>query len=73
MNKEKVLCITCGCYVRYRFEESGEEVCYRDLNIAYMRKRAYCERCGEEVDVPGLWDENFSRIQKEYWRMRRGE
>lgn len=63
---EKVLCIACGEYEDYRIEYIEKNIEYRGKEIKYKEKVAYCQKCGEIVDVPGLWDENLHTIQKEY-------
>ena len=65
----KVLCIACGDYEEYRIEYQEKVVEYKGESVTYKEKIAYCAKCGDRVDVPGLWDENLQAIQNEYCRM----
>ena len=65
----KVLCIVCGDYEEYKIEYQEKTVEYKGESSKYKEKIAYCAKCGDRVDVPGLWDENLQAIQDEYCRM----
>ena len=63
---EKVLCLNCDDYVNYEFYYKESTVDYKGEKVKYTEKCARCKKCGNEVDVPGLWDENLKTVQEEY-------
>ena len=62
----KVLCLNCGKYEGFYFEEEPAIIEYKGEIVSYTAKKAYCNKCNQEVDVPGLWDENLVRIKQAY-------
>lgn len=68
---KKVLCINCGKFEKYQIRYEEKSITFKDLEVHYKEKIAYCEKCGQIVDVPGLWDHNLLSIQKEYCKLKR--
>ena len=64
--EDKAICLKCNEYVDYYFTETPKTVKYRGKGISFLERRAWCKVCGEEIDVPGLWDENLRRVQENY-------
>ena len=65
-NMKKVLCLNCGDYQPYTFQYRDKTVEYKGRKIVYGEKYATCNCCGEEVDVPGLWDTNLNEVIRRY-------
>ena len=63
---KKVLCLTCGKRTPYHYDMQRCEVEYRGVSLVVQEMVAYCNICGDRVDVPGLWDYNLEEIQKKY-------
>lgn len=40
----------------------------KDKTYIFKIMVAICEECGEEMDIPGLWDLNMKAINEQYRR-----
>lgn len=63
---KKVLCLVCNEYKPYTFWYREKTVEYKEKMITYSEKYATCSCCGEEVNVPGIWDYNLNKIIETY-------
>lgn len=69
---KKALCSHCLKQRRIFYGRVIKECDYRDKKISYVEITGWCSYCGWPVDVPGMWDDELSRIQKE-WRLQKDE
>lgn len=56
--KELDLCFNCDDWCEYVVRTSEEEVRVRDTYVRIVRHRAFCGRCGSEMDVRTLFDQD---------------
>ena len=60
----KAYCITCGRYRRVRVKKELTEALVKGIQLVYYERSAFCRRCGNEVYVPEVNDENCeARLQ----------
>ena len=59
-------CMGCRKYVDYTTEKVKEEYTINGKKYNFCITKAYCNRCGEEVDVHGLLDLNSKEITDQY-------
>ena len=57
-NEMRVLCPHCACECRYLVKSWTSFVSFGSKEIPYKEKRAFCERCGGEVQVGEIAEEN---------------
>ncbi|MGB9781868.1 MAG: type II TA system antitoxin MqsA family protein [Moorellaceae bacterium] len=59
-------CYYCDKEVEYRIVEKEVELEIKGVEVKYLARIAYCNECGNEIDVPELDDENIKRANLEY-------
>lgn len=62
----EVLCWNCRKRVPYRIKARKDERIIKGVAYSFDEKYALCEKCGEEITVPGLDDENERQIDNIY-------
>lgn len=62
----KEYCYYCNDDVEYRIEESLIEMNIKDVGFSFLAKIAYCNQCGEELNIPDLSDENVMAANEKY-------
>lgn len=65
---DKVLCENCREEVEYRVWTGYVHAVVGDRHIGYFERTALCEKCGREVYVPWIWDDNQKRREEAYAR-----
>lgn len=63
---DKVFCEHCGEDTEYRLWTGYVHAVIRDRHIGYFEVTALCEKCGSEVYVPWVNDENCKRREEAY-------
>lgn len=59
-------CIECRKKTEYKIEKTQCTYCIRGKEYTFDILKAVCEECGEEVNLPGLMDNNAKQIDKQY-------
>ena len=54
----KVICVQCREYVDYEIKDIEQKIIIKKEEVVYKEKVAYCKKCGEEVWVEELEQEN---------------
>lgn len=62
------ICIECGCKTTYTLKTTLEELTIRGVTFRYVEYSAYCTRCGNEVYVAEINDENVQSREDGYRR-----
>ena len=62
----KAYCVHCGEMRKYRIKTEEVEVTVRDVTFTYPEHQAICKRCGNQVYVPAINDNNFYERHKAY-------
>ncbi|OIQ11567.1 type II toxin-antitoxin system antitoxin SocA domain-containing protein [Neomoorella thermoacetica] len=62
----KRYCYYCDKEVEYNVIEKEIELEIKGVKVKYPAKIAYCNECGNEIDVPALDDENIQKANLEY-------
>lgn len=70
--KPKVLCEYDREFVSFRIIEENTIVEYFGEEVHYNQQRAICNKCGNEIYVASVNDENLERIAKEYEVLKNG-
>ena len=55
---KEVICINCSDFVDYVIREEKDISTIKGKKIEYLKKVAYCKKCGEEVSVDEIDDYN---------------
>jgi putative zinc finger/helix-turn-helix YgiT family protein len=63
---QKHFCPECRKEVEYQIEELVEKKEVRGLEFEYTAERAYCTKCGNEIFISELHDQNLQRIDDAY-------
>lgn len=70
MTKERTqFCIECREETKYRIERVSCTKRIKDKEYTFQILKAICDKCGEEVNVPGLMDRNAEEIDKQFREM----
>lgn len=69
----KVICANCRDCVAYCIKDTPMHFDVHRTRVDIVLPLAYCVKCGEEVYVPGLEDENAQKIADEYKRIVKNE
>lgn len=70
MTKERTqFCIECREETKYRIECVSCTKRIKDKEYTFRISKAICDKCGEEVNVPGLMDKNAEEIDKQFREM----
>ena len=72
-DSNKVICANCRDRVTYCIKNTPMHFDVNRARVDIVLPLAYCMRCGEEVYVPGLEDENAQKIADEYKRIVKNE
>lgn len=64
--QDKVFCETCREDVGYRIWSGYVHAVIGDKHIGYFERTALCEKCGREVYVPWINDENIKSREEAY-------
>lgn len=62
----KNYCYYCDKEVEYEVKEKDVIVPIKGVDVAYKAKIAFCEVCGNEIDVPELEEQNIKTANTEY-------
>jgi len=65
MNKI-IFCPECREYVDYIVKKEKRKYTIREKEYNFNITAAYCENCGEELDIPGLLDLQMKEVDKQY-------
>jgi len=68
-DNNKVICANCRDRVAYRIKDTPMHFDVHQTRVDIVLPLAYCMKCGEEVYVPSLEDENAQKIADEYKRL----
>lgn len=67
MSKErKQFCIECREETAYRIQPVSCRKCIKDKEYIFEISEAVCEKCGENVNIPGLMDSNAQEVDRQY-------
>ena len=66
MNKKKIICPECRTYTGYIIRKEKRKYIIRDQEYYFDITVAYCEKCGEEIEVPGLLDLQMKEVDEQY-------
>lgn len=66
MNKKKIICPECRTYTGYIIKKEKRKYIIRDQEYYFDITVAYCEKCGEEIEVPGLLDLQMKEVDEQY-------
>lgn len=60
----------CRCYekVPYTMDFSEELIEYRGIRFRYIRTKAICKRCGEEIYAAPVNDKNWYERHQAYYK-----
>lgn len=72
MTKErKQFCIECREETRFRIQPVSYRKCIKDKEYEFEILEAVCEKCGGNINVPGLMDSNAREVERQY-RLKEG-
>ena len=67
MKKEFMqFCIECRTERAYGMRRIPYKKCIREKEYIFEITEAFCETCGEPVNVPGMMDRNAAEIDRQY-------
>ena len=66
MNKKKIICPECRTYTGYIIRKEKRKYIIRDQEYYFDITVAYCEKCGEKIEIPGLLDLQMKEVDEQY-------
>lgn len=69
--KRKQFCIECREETRFRIQPVSYRKCIKDKEYEFEILEAVCEKCGGNINVPGLMDSNAREVERQY-RLKEG-
>lgn len=65
----KGYCLNCGEVEDVSITESEEEIklCWSEIPIHCTKKHAFCNKCGEEIYVSEISDENINTVWDSFY------
>ena len=64
--KEKEFCIACRENITYKLEKRTIKKIIKGEEFEFVITEAICDKCGEELNIPGLIDLNISEVDEQY-------
>jgi len=59
-------CIECREDTAYRIQYTSYRKCIRDKEYEFEVREAVCEKCGAQVNIPGIMDSNALEVDRQY-------
>ena len=65
-NSNTGFCTTCIKETAFHWGKKKKQVLIRDKDYLFTVTSAVCDKCGSEMSIPGLIDQNVKEIDSQY-------